>query len=548
MKKLDIPDQVATLTIPELLHQQAALRPDALHAIFPDCALTFGDLHRQASQWAKAYHALGVRPGDHVATLMPNCASWLPAYYGALYAGAVVVALNARYKRHELSYTLAHSNARVLVTTDLIAEHVDFAELLNDVLPDLAGQKPGELALKAAPELRAIVLCDGPSKDGMFDEASFLALGDGADEAAIATARASRTVADTAAIIYTSGTTSNPKGCELTHGGIQNSWSTYALVVNLQPEQTVWMPMPFFHTGGIGPMTTMLSRGAAFISQPHYEPEAVVDLIERHKADHLYPGFPQLAFGVIEHPRFDRERFGHVRSLLNVGPPAMQQRIQNLLPEGAVLLNLFGMTEGSGIVSFTPADAPFAVRAVTSGMPPPHSDVRIVDPETGLICADGSAGEIQFRGGGAFKAYYRDPEATAATIVDGGWVRTGDRGMINEDGYLVYMGRLKDMLKVGGENVAAAEIEAFLQGLPDVRLAQVIGMPDDRLGEVPIAFIEMIGDARTDEATVIAACQGQLAKWKVPRAVRFVTEWPMSATKVQKYKLAELVGTRPTSG
>ena len=541
MEKLNISADLATQTLSELLREQVALRPDMLHAIFPGRTLTFGELDAQAKDWARAFIAAGVKPGDHIATIMPNCAEWLPVYYGAHYCGAVLVALNARYKRQELAYTLAHSRAKILVTTDSIVEHVDYAVLLNDIFPELASQDTEALSLAAAPDLTAIVLCEGRELPGMHCAPDFLAAGESVTDESLAAASATRSIDDTAAIIYTSGTTSNPKGCELTHGSIQNSWSTFARLVNLSAGETVWMPMPFFHTGGIGPMTTMLSRGAAFITQPHYEAEGVVELIERHKADHLYPGFPQLAFGVIEHPRFDKVRFDHVRTLLNVGPAAMQRRIQDLLPDGAVLLNLFGMTEGSGIVTFTPTDAPFPVRAETSGLPPPHTEIRIVDPETGEICADGKAGELQFRGAGAFKGYYADPAATSAAIDPNGWVATGDRGVINAEGYLVYLGRLKDMLKVGGENVAAAEIEAFIQGLDAVRMVQVIGVADPRMGEVPVAFIERMDGANVTEADVIAACQGQLARWKVPRRVVFVTEWPMSATKVQKYRLAELL-------
>ncbi|WP_423141151.1 class I adenylate-forming enzyme family protein [Parablastomonas sp. CN1-191] len=537
MRKLAIPATHADRLLPDLLREQAHIRPEAPHAIFPDRIMTFGELDRLARAWAASYRALGVQPGDHIATLMPNCPAWLPAYYGALYAGAVTVALNARYKRHELAFTLRHSEAKVLVTTDAFAEFVDYAALLGDVLSDAGGQDATSLSLAAAPHLKAVVLTGGQRESWMLTEEAFLAAGtecsDGPPPAG--------SPDDTAVILYTSGTTANPKGCELTHASIQNSWSTFAHVVGLAAGETVWIPMPFFHTGGVGPMTTILARGAAFVSQAHYEPDVMVDLIERHRVDHLYPGFPQLTFGIIEHQRFDRRRFDHVRSLLNVGPPAMQRRIQDLLPDGAVLVNLFGMTEGSGIVTFTAADAPFAVRAETSGLPPPHTDVRIVDPGSGMACEPGQPGEIQFTGGGAFKAYYNDPAATAATILPGGWVRTGDRGVIDADGYLVYLGRLKDMLKVGGENVAASEIEAFVQGLGGVHMVQVIGVPDDRLGEVPVAFVELSAGASLDEEGIIAACDGQLARWKVPRRVVFVRAWPMSSTKVQKFRLVELL-------
>ncbi len=541
MRKLDIPGDLADRTIPELLKEQARIRADQPHAHFPDKSLSFGELHEQATRWARALIAIGVQPGDHVATLMPNCSSWAPVYYGILYAGAAVAALNSRYKRQELGYTLAHSRAKVLVTTSVYREHADYETLIRSVLPDIEGQQSPNLRTATAPDLKSIVICGETSHGAFMNDAQFLQLADSVAEDRLASAQASRNVDDTAAIIYTSGTTANPKGCELTHGGIQNCWSTFARIVNLEAGETVWMPMPFFHTGGIGPMTTILARGAAFATQPHFEADGVVDFIDRLKVDHLYSGFPQLTFPVLEHPRFDRKRHTSVRSLLNVGPPAMQQRAQSLLPDGAVLLNLFGMTEGSGIVTFTPWNAPLQVRSEVSGLPPPHTDVRVVDPETLEPCAPNVAGEIQFRGAGAFKSYYRDPAATAATIIDGGWVRTGDRGKINDEGYLVFLGRIKDMMKVGGENVAAAEIEAFLQSVPGVRLAQVIGMPDARMGEVPVAFVERIEGATISESDVIKACDGELARWKIPRHVVFVTEWPMSATKVQKFRLKELL-------
>lgn len=539
MEKLNIPLFQATRTISELLAAQAEARGDAPYAHFPNRSFTYSELHALAITWARAFRGAGIQPGDHIATLMPNCSDWLPAYFGALQAGAVVVALNARYKRHELGYALRHSSSRILLTTNDFAEHVDYQPLLQDVLPGIEGQPPFALQLEAAPDLRAVVMC-GKKAAGIFPgEAAFLALG--ADIAESDVRPPTRTVGDTAAIIYTSGTTSNPKGCELSHGALQNCWSTFSAVVDLRADETVWLPMPFFHTGGIGPMTTIMERGAALVSQPHFDVDGLVDMIERLEVNHLYSGFPQLSFPVLEHPRFDRDRFTHVRTMLNVGPVAMQLRAQELLPEGATLLNLFGMTEGAGIITFMPLDAPLEARAKASGLPPPHSDVRIADPETLAPCPDGTPGEIQFRGSGAFSGYYRDPEATAAAILPDGWVRTGDRGEIGPDGNLLFLGRIKDLLKVGGENVGAVEIEAFLQGIAEVQLAQVVGMADDRLGEVPVAFIERRPGASLSEAQVIGACDGHLAKWKIPRRVIFVSEWPMSSTKVQKFRLKQML-------
>ena len=542
---IDDAPRPGVVTNATLLRQQAARTPDLPFGIFPDRIVTFGELDQAAVEVAKGLIALGIRPGDQVATLMPNDADWLPAYFGILYAGGTIVALNARYKRQELGYAIRHSDSRMLITTDAIDAHVDFAALLTDVLPGLGeADAPTDLSLAAAPSLKSLILFGNSTRPGFLSRAALAAHGEGVPDAAVTEAIGAIGPEDPAAIIYTSGTTANPKGCVLSHAGLQRSWYTFAEVVGLREGETVWMPMPFFHTGGIGPMTAILSRGAAFFTQPHLDPEDAVVAIERHRIEHLYSGFPHLSLAVIDHPTYDRERFGFVRSMLNVGSPAIQERIQSLLPDGAVLLNLFGMTEGSGIVTFTPFDAPMAVRAVTSGQPPAHTEVRIADPGSNAPRPTGGEGEIQFRGGGAFKLYYRDPESTAATILPGGWVRTGDRGKIDGDGNLHFLGRLKDMLRVGGENVAAAEIEFFLNQHPAVKMVQVIAAPDERLGEVPVAFVELLPGGEVTADALKAMCQGQLARWKIPADVVFVDEWPMSATKVQKFKLREQLPER----
>lgn len=531
---------VPNRTVDQLLDQQARDRPHALFAVFPGVELTYGVVEQRARAMAKGLIALGVKPGDHIATLMPNCADWVIAYFAGLMSGAVVVALNARYKRHELAFAVEHSDCRVLLTTDLIADHVDFTALLADTLPGLADQAdPASLKLETAPKLKSIVLMGREARAPYMSTDALIQHGAGVSDEQVDEARGARSLHDTSTIIYTSGTTSTPKGCELTHHGLQTSWSTFADTASLRPDEMVWTPMPFYHTGGVGPMTTILATGASLMTQPHFEPEEAVDLIKRYRIAHLYSGFPPLSLTVIEHPTFDKTTFGFVRSMLNVGPEALQRRIQSALPDDAVLLNLFGMTEGAGIITFARWDSPLDVRAISSGYPPSHTEIRISDPETNAALPRGETGEIQFRGGGAFKRYYKDVEATDATILPDGWVKTGDRGRLDETGALSFLGRIKDMLKVGGENVAAAEIEAFIQGLPGVKMVQIIGIPHKRLVEVPIAFVERDPGSEISEAEVIAACEGQLAKWKIPRHVIFVTDWPMSTTKIQKFRLRD---------
>jgi acyl-CoA synthetase (AMP-forming)/AMP-acid ligase II len=204
-------------------------------------------------------------------------------------------------------------------------------------------------------------------------------------------------------------------------------------------------------------------------------------------------------------------------------------------------MNLFGMSEASGLVTLTPPDATEDQRLMTNGKQPPGIEVGIVNPDSEKPTSPGVTGEIQFRGGGAFRGYYKDPAATRSTILPDGWVRTGDMGKLDHDGWLRYEGRYKEMLRVGGENFAAAEIESFLSAHPAVKYVQVVGKPDDRLGEVPVAFVECNDGSTATQADIVDFCVGKIAKFKIPRQVVFVTQWPMSATKIQKFKLREMI-------
>jgi len=243
-------------------------------------------------------------------------------------------------------------------------------------------------------------------------------------------------------------------------------------------------------------------------------------------------------------PGYRKADLESARSAIMVAPYETQKQIQAMLPEHICVMQIFAMTEASGYVTLTRPDAPEEHRLNSSGRPLPELEVRIVDAETGAVLPPGRQGEIQFRGPVAFKSYYADEAATRDTILEGGWVSTGDQGRMDADGTVHFLGRIKDMLKVGGENVAAAEIEAYLGTHPAVKLAQVVSKPDASYGEVPVAFIELMPEQQVSEKELIRFCEGRLARFKIPREVIFVTEWPMSTTKIQKFKLREQVRER----
>jgi acyl-CoA synthetase (AMP-forming)/AMP-acid ligase II len=284
-----------------------------------------------------------------------------------------------------------------------------------------------------------------------------------------------------------------------------------------------------------------VDRGATLVSAPHFVAADALEQIVETGAVHLFPAFPAFTLGILRTPAYAPERLAHVRTVLNVAPPETEELIQSMLPDSAVLLNDFGMTEAAGIVTFTPVADSLHDRCRTNGLPFEGVEVRIAAEDGHTEVPPGIAGEIQFRGVNALRGYLNEPEATAATIIEGGWVRTGDQGRMTDTGHLVYIARIKEILKVGGENVAPAEVEAWLSTHPAVAVAQVVAKPDDKYGEVPVAFVELLPGRTATPEELIGHCRGQLANFKIPREVRFVTEWPMSATKIQKFRLRELV-------
>lgn len=527
------------ITIGDLLVRSTDRHGDAEALVFPEYRATYSELLDSAVRVAQGLLALGVKRGDHVGILMPNCPKFVEVFFGASLIGAVVVPINARFKRRELAYVVENSDIVVLLTSDVIAEHVNFVELLHDSVPGLASAPdPGRLTLDAAPALRAVVLFGESSAAGMLREDEFYELANGVDAGRVHTARARVRVRDVAAMPYTSGTTAYPKGCLLTHEALVRQWLAGGERLEVRAGDRFWNPMPMFHLSGIGPLLFTLGTGATLICMTHFEPASALRQIARERPTHLFPLFPPVVMGLLRHPDYTPDTFRHARVMGHVAPPDTLRLAQSLLPPHTVQVGFFGLTECCGTLVSNSLDETLDQRVETSGRPLDGMEVRIMDAD-GKECPPGTQGEIQVRGFSVFEGYYKDPDKTAETFLPGGWLRTGDLGVLDEDGRLSYLGRLKDMLKVGGENVAPLEIESHLSTHPAVQLVAVVGKPDEKYGEVPVAFVELARGRSATAEELIDFCRGQLANWKVPREVRFVTEWPMSATKIKKYVLRE---------
>jgi fatty-acyl-CoA synthase len=525
--RTDVQAWCEAITLGDLLLRTTERSPAADAVVFPEERLSYGELATRARALARGLIGLGVGPGDRVGVLMANGPDCIATIFGIALAGAVVVPVNTRYRSVELPFVVADAGVRAIVTSDRIDDYVDLLGLLNAALPGLAGAPdPRKLELDVAPALRAVVVLGTARRPGTVGEEELAERAQAVEAAELEHRRAAVRVRDDALLLYTSGTTSLPRGCRLTHEALVRNWTLVAGVMRLGAGDRLWGPCPLFHLGAIGPLIASTAVGAAFLSDTFFNPPRALELIERERATHLYPAYPPITQGLIDQPAFPTADLGSARMMLNVGPADLLRQMQAALPN-VVQLTLYGSTEGGGAITYSQLDDDLESRVTTCGLPLPGTEVRVVDEE------------IHVRSFGLFSEYWNDPEKTAAAFDADGWYRTGDRGALDADGRLRFLGRLKDMLKVGGENVAAAEIESLLSTHPAVKLVQVVGVPDPRLEEVPAVFVELRAGHSATSEEIVAFCNERIARFKVPRYVRFVSEWPMSATKIQKGPLRE---------
>lgn len=521
-------------TIGETLRGVAARFPEREAIVMHDRRLDHAEVLREAERHAAALARLGISRDDHVGILMPNCLEYLLLFYGCALLGARPVHLNSRYRREDLRYVIADSDIRVLFTSAKQREHVDYAQMLGDIYPELAEWRWGQpLSIAAAPLLRQVFELHANGATPWGHEQQLY-------PPDLAPLRSLPAIdpEDIGLVMYTSGTTAHPKACLLSHRALEGAGHALAERWRMTEHDRFWDPLPFFHMSTMLPLAACRASGACFIAQEHFEPEASVREIVDERATILFPSFPTLTNALFTHPSFDANAMSAVRIVNNVGPPDLLRRYAATLPT-ATHVSAYGLTEAGGVIAFHAPDDPPELLAETCGRPFDGIEVRIADPDTLQVLPVGARGEIWIRGPTNFSGYYKDRQKTAQTVTADGFLRTGDLGSLEPSGHIRYLGRIKDMLKVGGENVAAIEIESWLCTHPAIKVAQVIGVADERLQEVAAAFIELHAGRRLSREEVIRHCKGHIASFKIPRYVQFVTEWPMSATKIQKFRLRE---------
>ena len=509
-------------TVEELLARHERERPEHVAFDIDGRRMTWGELARAARDVAAGLQrVLGVTRGDHVAILMPNSIEWVVWALACGLAGATIVPLNTRLQPDEVAYQLAQSDAAAVVTDGR------YVELLERVG---AHERSGE----RFPRLRHVVV--------LGDDAGALQWATPYEPPAVGPAApAERGTADDVLIMqYTSGTTAFPKGALLTQGQVLLNAAGVAGRMHVSDRDRVCSPSPFFHSGGSTLLLFLgLVTGATVLSFGRFDPADVLATIEREQAT-IYNGIESFFIGLLKDPSFAPER---VRSVRTGWIAASAELVGQVHEEMGMtgIINVYGVSEASPNVTIADADAPPEVRR-TCG--PPHSgtEVRIVDERTGEPLGANRSGLIEVRGPCVMQGYYAKPDATAEVLGTDGWLKTGDRGRLDDAGNLVYEGRGKEMLRVGGENVAPAEVESALLRHPDIAQAAVIGIPHEELQEVPAAFVAPEPGRSLDPAAVSEYAAERLAKFKVPRTVHVLDELPMTGSgKVQKFRLAELV-------
>jgi acyl-CoA synthetase (AMP-forming)/AMP-acid ligase II len=391
-----------------------------------------------------------------------------------------------------------------VLTSDRIGDYVDLRGLLEEARVDQAIYEFGA------------------------NEGAFFALADEVSDAELDARRIAVRIGSTALLLYTSGTTAQPRAARLSHESLVRNWTAFGNVFRMRPGEDVWAPGPMFHLGAIGPIVMAASMGGALLTDVYYEPARALAMLGREQPAVLFPAYPPITMGLLTQPAFAETDLSRCRVILNVGPEHVLRQIQAAFPQ-CTLVSIYALTEAGGAVTLTSLDDPLDTRVTTCGLPLAGTEVRISAEQ-----------EILVRGISVCDGYHDDPVKNAQAFDAEGWLHTGDRGALDADGRVRFLGRLKEMMKVGGENVAEVEVESHISTHPAVKLVQVVGVPDARLDEVPAAFVELRpGFEATSEEDIIAHCRGQIASFKVPRYVRFVSEWPMSASKIQKGVLRE---------
>ena len=516
---------------------------EAVVSIHQQVRFTYSELAERVNKLAKAFISAGFQKGDRIGIWSPNNVQWLIIQYATAKAGLILVTINPAYRSHELAYVLRQSGCKGLILQNNLRSS-NYEQMLCELCPELPNVSTGKLLSIEYEQLTTIISTTESSVSGIYNWADFNDLSNDSSDQDLDARLNSQDMDDPINIQYTSGTTGFPKGATLCHHNILNNGYFVAETMNFDESDRLVVPVPLYHCFGMV-MANLgcLTHGAcAIYPSETFEPEAVLHAVQSERATALY-GVPTMFIAELALPNFSEYDLKTLRTGIMAGAPCpvdtmtqVNERMHMTEVEIA-----YGMTETSPVSFQTRVDSPAEKRVSTVGKVHPHVEVKIINPDTNKLCTVGEMGELCTRGYSVMLGYWENPEATSLAIDGHGWMHTGDTAVMDLDGYVNIVGRIKDMIVRGGENIYPREIEEYLIGNKDIEDVQVTGVPDEKFGEEIIAWVKLNGDRDLSEDDVKGFCKGRIAHYKVPRYIRFCKEFPMTVTgKVQKYKMREI--------
>ncbi len=530
-------------TIGDFLEKQAKKDPDREFMVYPDRNLrfTYKQFDERVNMLAKGLLSIGVTKGDHVGIWALNVPDWITFLFACAKIGAALVTVNTAYKSHELDYVLKQSDMKALAITDGFRD-VNYLKVLYELVPELKTSNRGNLKSKEYPCLKGVIYVGQEKHRGLYNTSELLLLGKHTDDNELLKAKKTFNSDDVVCMQYTSGTTGFPKGVMLTHKNIINNGYYIGENLKYTEEDRLCLTVPMFHCFGVTlGLMAMYTHGGTLVMLEQFDPLMVLAAVQKEKCTALY-GVPTMFIAEYSHPMFDMFDLSSLRTGIMAGSTCPIEAMKKVVNDMNMkeITSVYGLTEGSPGFTQTSVDDPLELRVETVGRKLPNCEIKVVNPETGETVGPGEVGEICSRGYNVMKGYYKMPDKTAEAIDEDGWLHSGDLVTYDKNGYYTVVGRIKDMIIRGGENIYPREIEEFYYTMPGIKDVQVVGIPDDKYGEIVGAFVILEEDADISEEDVRDFGLERIARYKVPKHVFFVDEFPLTASgKIQKFKMRD---------
>lgn len=536
--------QLLDYTLGGILEKWAFETPDKEFMVYPDRNLrfTYAQFNQRVDAVAKGLLYIGVKTGDKVGIWANNVPDWTTFMFATAKIGAVLVTININYKLAEIEYLLKNADVSTLCMVNGYRDS-DYVQMIFELVPELKDQPRGEIISAKFPELKNVVFIGHQKHKGMYNTPELILLGNQVDDVELESAREMLNCHDVINMQYTSGTTGFPKGVMLSHHNILNNGYSAGECMNFSANEKLLVCVPMFHCfGSVLALCAVITHGATLVFTEDFDPLMVLASIQKEKCTALH-GVPTMFIAELNHPMFDMFDLTSLRTGIMAGALCPIENMNQVMSKMHMkdIIIVYGLTETSPGMTATRTHNSAEARSTTVGFELPNVEVKIVNPVTGELCSTNEQGEICCRGYNVMKGYYNNEEATQKAIDQDGWLHSGDLAVKNEEGFYQITGRMKDMIIRGGENIYPREVENFLYQIPQIETVEVAGVPSSKYGEEVGAFIKLKKGQKLSEEDIMDFCRGNIARFKIPKYIFFVDDFPMTASgKIQKYKLSQL--------